>query len=330
MTEENVEIHLTPSAPVPGDTVAVVAIGGELTNTEAKADSYAKMLRRLMAENDIDGASVYSVYYLFGNHDANSERIELFRRAGRRVLCRQKNPQKIPDYVAKIYDAVLRPRISSADGKRIPTPEAEARIGRLTLYAHCHGAAVIVQMANLMRRDMAKMGYTNAEIDKIQKNLLVVQHSPIAPLEHPRFTTLSFASAEDTQMNHYNTVSEYIAGNSADVLPSYLSFLGENLFVASKLKSTFGKEHDHRGMLRDDDTRHNLTPDGKIIFAAQRNALINGVRRSQAGASMPPVSKLVSDDRIVNFDDLNTNGEFLKRIMTFDLQQQNLERGRQK
>ena len=67
---------------IPVDTPAIVVFGGELTTDPHTANSYSKMLHRVLDEEQISGMNIYSVAYEFASHSPHLERADLFRRAG--------------------------------------------------------------------------------------------------------------------------------------------------------------------------------------------------------------------------------------------------------
>lgn len=330
---------------VPAQRPALVAFGGELTTNAQAANSYAKMLATLLDENNINDVDVYSVIYKFGSRDAILERAEQFRIAGRRIramphplqraeqnkiihIMRKNEP--VPQYVQQLFDILLRPRIVNPDGTKIDTNDAITNIRKIKFYAHCHGASTIWQMANLMHDEMLHIGYSINDIQKIQHELLVIQHSPIAPLTQQKFFTVSFASAEDTMMHHHNNFfADWFNENSADVVPCYFGPRYGNVFIAGRLKALSFKEHDNKGLLQSDEDVWPLTDDGKIIFAAERNAIVRGVMGATNGTSTTNVQKLV-DGNGVDFNQLKENGDGLYKFMINDLRQQNSKHGHQK
>lgn len=329
---------------VPFDVPCIVAFGGELTYCDQFANAYAKTLENLFKEYGVTGNNIYSVVYEFGSYDSTLERAKLFRIAGRKLelsdrtetaqrleqkLRNMNKNEPIPNYIINLYNILLRPRIADSGNKKLATDMAENRMRRIKFYAHCHGAATIAQMAHYMHGEMLKIGYTLHETAKIMKNLLVIQHSPLAPLDNTKFTTLSFASAEDTALNHRNKFSEYIFENSADISPSFFAEPLGNIFVGGKLKTGIRGEHDHTGLIKTEFNSKFLTDDGMIIFGAERNALARGAMHSVRGGTLPSISELVSDENI-DFDAMKRNGDFLYKVMLTDLRQQNPKRGHQK
>lgn len=332
---------------VPVDTPSVVALGGELTTTAQAANSYAKTLQNVLNENKVYGVDVYSVTYHFGSSNPGLERAEQYRIAGRRLVKDENlNPivqhtreltlrdmrknEPVPNYVRQLYNILMRPRITDAAGAPVNVDDAISRVHRIKFYAHCHGASTLWQMANLMYEDMKKLGYTPAETQRIQHEVFVIQHSPIAPLTGQRFTTLSFASAEDTMMQHHNNLfADWIYENSADIVPSFFDGTKGNIFVAGRLKEKSFREHDHSGLAATDEDIWPLTADGKIIFGAERNALVRAAQHATVGAPIPSAEQMV-DGNGIDFAQLKKNGEILYKVMLNDLRQQNLKHDYQK
>lgn len=323
---------------VPIDTPVIVAFGGELTNSDKSANSYAKMLDRLFKENGVSGIGIYSVIYDFGTSDSKLERINLFKKAGRKInyfdnayvkvqkecmlkLMKEKEP--VPNYIKKLFDILLLPRISDSNGKKLSLKEAKFRISKIKFYAHSHGATTVWQLGHFMHETLLRLGYDIKDVKEIEKNLLVIQHGPVAPLIKNNFNTISFSSAEDSLMNQYDKFSKYLYENSADIVPSFFNKPYRNIFVAGRLKIKSLQEHDHKGLLKEDSTDEFLTEDGKIIFSAERNALINGAKHSLQGGKMPSISELTSGNG-VNFEELKANGSAIYKFMLKDFHQQNL------
>lgn len=336
--------HTINCDAVPVDVPCFVAFGGELTYCDRFANSYAKTLETALRENGITGQNIYSVVYEFGSLDSSLERANLFRKAGRKLTLsshaktnrnRENNllimneNEPTPNYVIQLYNILLRPRICDNQNKRIQCADAINRMGRIKFYAHCHGAVAIFQMANYMFGEMLNFGYTDDEIKQVMKSLLVVQHSPLAPLENAKFTTISFASAEDVMLNHHNNFTKYIFNNSADIVPSFFEEPMGNLMIAGKLKNTIAGEHDHLGLTKEFFVGKYLTDDGKLLFSAERNAIVRAAQHSVRGGKLPTAAELISDENI-DFNQLKRSGDFISRIMLSDLRKQNPKHVHQK
>lgn len=315
---------LTPAVP------SIIIFGGELTYVPRFANHYIKQIKQLMAENDVHGADIYSVFYEFGSREAEIERINLFRMAGHRLrnITRKKevveaktkhmtDTEPVPSYIEKLYDILIEPiLVMGSDGTTPDVVATENNAALLRMYAHSHGAAVIKMLGDVMADKMRKLKFTPAQIKKIQSKIIAIQHGPIAPLEKPRFTTLSFASASDTKMNMHNAFSEYALDNAENMYPSYFSQGGAHLFAAGQIKEGFKSEHDTPGLLKSEDKL--LTDDGRVIFAAQRNAIINSIRAAINGNTDITVPELVSGNG-VDFEELKSNGEWFYKMMLADI-----------
>lgn len=307
----------------------VIALSGELTDNPRFANHYIKQIRQVLESDGLGDTNLYSIYYHFGSRDTVSERVKLFQRARHRIRNLGQNLQEIaqkiksmddnepsPKYIEKLYKTILEPILAPDSNGPQPTVEKLAkRASYIRFYAHSHGAAVATMLGKYMEVQMRNMGYEWNDIRAVQSNIIVIQHGPITPLERPNFTTLSFASASDTKANFHNRLYEYAFDNSFDLYPSYFGRAGAHVFTAGELSIYATKEHDNDGLLNDEI----LTPDGCVIFAAQRNAIINSIR--YAGQPVPNVRELVSGPG-VDFDDMAANGKWFYKLMMSDIKNQ--------
>ena len=330
---------------VPIDKPAFIVLGGELTGDLRGANSYAKRLQILLYENNIPTVDVYSVAYQFGSRHPGLERKSLFKTARRKIenfttpITRDKfakisdNMQRnepTPNYIKQLFNILVRPRIVDGMNKPFNVAVAVKNVSKMKIYAHCHGAAAVWQLANYMYDEMKKLGFDEKDIKKIQSGLLVIQHSPIAPLVNQRFFTISFASAEDSMMQHHNNyISEWMGKNSGDIVPAFFDSKYGNFFVAGRLKELAFKEHDYIGLLPSDEELWPLTDDGKIIFAAERNAIVRAANDAVRGITTHSVRDLTNGNG-VDFDALKNSGDMLYKIMIKDLCQQTPKPDRQK
>ena len=308
---------------VPVSTPAVVIFGGELTDTIKDANYYASLMSKLLKFYNINGVNIYSVYYDFDTDDRSSERIAAFIKARSKLLNKMKQPEKIQDtsYIQQLYNIVVRPRIIGHSGEKLDDNRALRNVRNLIIFTHSHGSAPVRAFQDIMLKDMRDAGYERTTIRNIMKNIFVVQHAPMSPLEKSQFNTVSFMSADDTQMDFHNKFSEYLFKQNADLWPSYFS-LG-NLFAVYSITEESFAEHSIVGLLPNID-QEKLTADGAIIMAAERNSIINGIRATQGKQPIPPVRDLItnasSKDPITpDFDLLKRCGDFFMRVMENDL-----------
>ncbi|MBP5707945.1 MAG: hypothetical protein J6W79_03040 [Alphaproteobacteria bacterium] len=340
---------IEPISNVPTNVPCIIAFGGEGTHSLKEANYYASLLKNWMGYCAITDVEIYSAYYYETetsyNPDAitktpngntadsvavenvkcsnrNQERANAFTNARSKIL----NPGATiydvdTNYVHELYDAIIRPRIADDNGDKLHDDVALQNARNVIFFTHCHGSVTVRTFQDIMLSDMRKLGYAPAIITKIMKSILVIQHAPVSPLEKSRFNTLSFMSATDTNMDFHNKFSEYVIEHNADISPSYFE-LG-NFFVVHNFTYDYIFEHQIVDLLPGI-TQNILTPDGAIIMAAERNAVINGVRAVLNGKPMPDVRHLVSpvsksDTVRPNFDMLAKNGEFFMQIMKKDL-----------
>lgn len=327
---------------IPTDKPVLITLGGNLTKTARDANFYASQMSNLLHENDINGIDIYSIAYNFASMNPFLKRLEIFNLAGHKrhkeelqkndvlTLKEMNEHEPTPNYIKQLFDVIFLPRISNEHGLRIKSADAIKNMRGVKIYAHCHGALVMWQLANYMREEMMKMGYSPAEIKKIQKELLIIQHSPVAPLTQQKFTTISFASAEDTLTPyHNNAFSDWLYDNAQDVVPCYFDESRGNIFIAGHLQTESSAEHKNTGLTKLEMDRNPLTPDGKIIFTAERNALLQSAKDAILKAPIKSVKELVNGNG-VDFEQLKNNGNYIYKIMINDLRRQNLRPDYQK
>ncbi len=326
VAKTDTNIHgIRKAETVPARKLSLVIFGGERTVKNKDANWYMSMFERLLHFYNIHDVNIYSAVYDFESTNRKPERTNAFIAAGHKIARMYGATTPIDtQYIDDLYRTVVRPRFINKNNEILSEIDAINNVRQLIIFDHCHGATPVRAFQDIMASDMEKSGYTPSTIRKIMKNLLVIQHAPVAPLEKSRFNTVSFMSANDTLMNFYNKISEYIADNNADVLPSYIS-LG-NFFVTHAFTYQYLDEHSIIGLVPNE-IYGMLTPDGEIIMAAERNAIINGIRAAQQGAPMPTIRELIapaSDKDAIkpDFDTLMQNGESLMNMMRYDMAQE--------
>lgn len=324
-TDDNI-YGAKPVSNIPINKTCIIAFGGENTRTIKDANYYASMLNQLVEFYNLNVVDVYSVYYDFEDKssDRKTERQNAFIAARAKILNKQDVSIQPVDtqYINDLYKIIIRPRIADKNGVKLPDKEALQNMRNCIFYTHCHGAVPVYTFQRMMYQDMHQLGYDTRAIHNIMKNLLVIQHAPVAPLEKSKFNTISFMSANDTYMNFYDKFSAYLADNNADLLPSY--FASNNLFAVYGFTYQLIDEHQITGLVPTKN-QDMLTPDGAIIMAAERNTIINGINAAKHSAPVPAIRDLIapankSDTVRPDFKTLSENGEFFMRLMHHDLQ----------
>lgn len=305
----------------------IIIIGGELTFTPRNANYYIKQIKSTLESASITDADIYSAYYDFGSRDPGVERINLFKRAGHKLRKTGRlqfvidsytdlmdSNEPTPRYIEQLYNKIILP-ILVLDTNGVQVDKTAYNASFVRFYAHSHGAATLYMLGQYMAAKLKTMGVSPAAIRQIQRNIIVIQHGPIAPLEHPKFTTLSFMSASDTRMNFHNKFSDYVTDNWADLPPVYFPQGGAHVFAVGETNTGFGEEHKNDGLVKP----QALTDDGILLFEAERNAIVNAMR--WAGQPVPTIDKLVNGGN-VNLDDLRYNGEWFYLLMKQDIKNQ--------
>ena len=300
----------------------MIIFGGGKTSKIKIANGYASMFERLVKFYKLDNVHIYSADYDSISDDRKQERKIAFIAARSRVLNKDVSIQPVDDqYIHDLYNIVIRPRIIDKNGKKYPDDIALHNVRNAIIFAHCHGPVPVRAFQDIMAPDMKSVGYSQPKIREIMKNLLVIQHAPMSPLEKSRFNTVSFMSANDPWMNFYNKFSEYVSQHDEELSASYFP-LG-NFFATNGFTHNYRNEHSVVGLVPTEE-QDKLTPDGAIIMAAERNAIVNGIRAAKAGAAMPNIRDLIapaSSQDIVkpDFDILVQNGETFMAIMRYDM-----------
>ena len=303
------------------DKPILVLFGGEFTYIPQSANHYIKQMKAVFEPYDVGDINIYSVYYEFGSRHADIERTELFKAAGRRInqklhpnaekfrqekLDLMKQNEPTPEYIAKLYRAIILPLIIKPDGTLLDKKTIAKNFSKLRMYGYSHGAAAIYMLGQYTKKELQKRGLSSTETAKLMQNIIAIQFGPVAPLEHPPFKTLSFMSGSDTRVDGFNNFSEYMYDNAENLYPAYFHNLGADMFVAGKINERFDGEHNDEGIM----SEQNLTEDGKILFNALRYAIFNSLNSTNAD-----VEKLVSGPG-VNFKEMKQNGEvFYDRML---------------
>ena len=312
----------TPTTTIDQNKPSIIAFGGELGRTIKDANYYASMLTQLLEYYGIKNVDVYSIYYDFNTKSRSAERKNVFIDARSKILNKGSVKQPVDtQYIQELYEIVIHPRIVGPNGDKLPDLTALQNIRNLIIYTYSHGSVPAYAFQSIMANDMRKCGYTPRAIRNIMKNLLVIQHAPMSPLEKSKFNTVSFMSANDTMMNFHNKFSEYVVENNEQLLPSYFP-LG-NFFAVYGFTYQLLDEHQINGLLPNKG-QDMLTPEGAIIMAAERNAIINGIRAVQNNNPVPSIRDLIApiskkDTINPDFDTLAQNGEFFMCLMRNDL-----------
>jgi len=194
-----------------------------------------------------------------------------------------------PRYIKQIFDRIFLPRLTDEKGERLSFNEAKKRIRRLNIIAHCHGAYTFLKLEEMMQNKMQELGYGKMERQAIQKQLLCTAIAPYCPLGVSKSTMISFCSAEDDEVSHYNNFQREIhrlSGEKKLELSYFPQERGE-LF----LTPTFGsEEHNFLGF---DMMNGKLGRDGCTAVYFMGNVIANGLKSSLNDTPLPEIKNLL-------------------------------------
>lgn len=296
-SEEN-EFGLKKQDNIDADEVCVLVLGGDGTRTEKVLNGYLSNIYRLLRENDLhEKAAVLGVVYDFGEYmNVNYARSSQMEKYGRKIrLNRELTPDTLnPKYVREIFNKAVLPRISTDGGKqRLNAAEAAARIRRLNIVAHCHGAYTALMLEQMMQTKMEELGYSRQEKKFIQKQLMVVAQSPYCPLGQSQSTFVSFASVKDDEVSHYNNFEAAVRKiNDRQNIPlSYFPDRQGNIFLVGDM----GKEFDQHNFWGYHPSSE-MTREGQALIALSAKMLVGGVKNALSNNSnIPEIEHLAAD-----------------------------------
>lgn len=208
----------------------LLVLGGDGTTSAKRANGNAKLAEEILGLTSAGKEAknrpfdLFSVYY--ENMSAATEQrcAFLYARgaASESVSCHMRMmPAKAyemyqnPAYVQDFYHQILRPLITTSDGRRLATLQAQKNMRRITILAHCHGAYIAFKAEELMTKEMVRLGYSREERDSILKQLGVITCAWDAlPLGITKTTAVHFTSLNDTphidiyQHPHYSYIGQ--------------------------------------------------------------------------------------------------------------------------
>ncbi len=221
------------------DEPCILILGGSATVGTRSANGYAKQTEKLLKYNELeDYIKIYSAYYEFSDFkDVEISRDILMNKYGRKTNTNETD-LKTPEYINKLFDQVILPRISDESFKnKLDVTQVLKNIRKLNIIAHCHGGYVAFKLEEMMQSKMQELGYSKEDMDKIQSQLLIIGLAPYAPLGISKSTFISFASINDDVVDHGNFFHEYIKQEKNN--PNFkLSFFEKdkgNLFLVRQI-----------------------------------------------------------------------------------------------
>ena len=302
-------------------TPSILILGGENTDTLIWAHNYCITIAKTLHLNEIkSGLNIYSAFYKFRDRNAGLDRLNLFRefRETNQLLnygngltmtdiayMNQSYPlsNTYPNYIYDIFNFAFIPRLVGRNSQMLPPKKIKENFRNMLIFTHCHGTYVLRMIEKYLHQESTKFTYSLSDMHEAQKNILAINHAPFAPLEHCKFSTVSFLSASDSQINYYNELGYNMQQSPDKFQPAFFGHKFGNVMIANRIKKDITKEHSQVGLSGDKKTGHTLTANGQILFATERNALLEGTRAMLAGKSVPEISKLICiPDKNAEFD----------------------------
>ena len=314
------------------DDICILYLGGDGTLTDKQANAYLSSTQKLLEDNlsqeDFQKVSLYAPVYNFGEWDdrylvfnGNLARTKLMQDYHRKIkISKLLNEDTLhPRYINQLFNQVFLPRISDENGEKLSTDKACRNIRKLNIVAHCHGAYTFLKLEEKMQQKMAELGYSVQDCSKIQRQLLCITQAPYAPLGVSKSTMISFASAKDDDVSHYNNFETEIRRMSInnDVLFSYFPGKQGELFLVPSM----GDAVDQHNFIGYDPKQQGLSPEGQALTIFIGNAIVNGVKHSISNSEelLPSTKELVcgsNKNAQKCFERLKENGAKMWQIMS--------------
>lgn len=310
-------------ATIPVGKLAVFTLGGEETTGEFKARFYGRYIREILKQNSISGVDIYSVFYAFGSRVPSHDRAELFRAAGRFIQEQDSdNEQRAhqiaavdkfepsPIFIQILFDKIFKPRIVNTYGRRYDIGTAIQYARNAIFFTHCQGTSTLLMLQRKLQQAMKDAGYTTAEIDLFLKNIVAINHEPLAPLSQFKTTSVSFMSVHDAVLRNNNMIDGSILDNADNVIPMY--FDKKHIMVMPNVRDITPdpETNEHSTFDLGEKNTYKLSNAGKIMFAAERNAIVKSVN---AAIEHKPVPSNLISGRGVKVSELVQNAHNFMR-----------------
>lgn len=311
-------------------TPSILILGGENTDTLNWAVNYCISIAKTLHLNGIkSGLNIYSAYYKLRDRNNSLDRLNLFREfRGTNQLLNYGNGLTItdlaymnqsyplsntyPNYIYDVIDFAFMPRMVGRKEQMLPPKKIAENFKNMIIYTHCHGTYVLRMIEKYLHQESNKFTYSLSDMHDIQKNIFAINHAPFAPLEQCKFSAVSFLSASDPQIHYYNELSYHMRKSPEKFQPAFFGPEFGNLLIASRIKTNITTEHSQVGLSGDKRTEHTLTANGQILFATERNALLEATRAMLAHKPIPEVPQLIQsteEDIEFDFNDFKRRGQ---------------------
>ena len=319
---QNADEFVRNPSVIPVGKPAFFMLGGEETIDAHKARFYGRYIRTILEANNINTFDFYSVFYAFGSRVPSHDRAELFRAGGRNVLELEADNEKRsaqiatvdkfepqPIFIQILFDKIFKPRIVNQYGRKYDINTAIQYARNAIFFTHCQGASTLLMLQRKLQQTMKYAGYTPAEIDLFLKNIVVINHEPLAPLDQIKMTSVSFMSVRDAVLRDNNMIDSAILEHADNIKPMY--FESKRTMVVPNVRDEMpdAETDEHSTFDLGDKNNYKLSDGGKILFAAERNAIVKSATAALMHQSIP--NNLISG-RGVKVSELTKNAtEFM-------------------
>ncbi|MBO7605535.1 MAG: hypothetical protein J6S61_03615 [Elusimicrobiaceae bacterium] len=318
---------------IPPDKPCIFILPGNGTTSRQILNGYFSDLESLLEQKNMkDKIFIYGAYYQFGDYASPDisiiKQMEKYHHLkGDGFDIEKENID--PRYVNQIFSKAVLNRIQGKDGKRLDFKTARQYIRNINFLAHCHGSFVFLKLEEKLENKMKALGYSPLERQELLHNFFCASFAPYAPLGVGQAFKISFVSATDQEINHFNQAEKSIRNFVAfdNFLPCYLSGKRGNVFIVPEL-SGYGNEHDWGGFGK---RQKCLTENGEILNRFLESVLVGAMISSLNNTPLKDVRSLIEkgaqDQQIVEvFDTFEKNGEQMWQQIKNDIKASVMQR----
>lgn len=317
------------------DRACLVILTGSATETDKKANNYAKETLELLKNKSLP---VYAVAYNKGERDFRQDREAVLARYGqanprlpyiRNV--KEEDKYYVPRYICELYTATLALRLRQEDGNKAPLALAAQRLNMIPFITHCQGSTALQQMEYLMEKDMAELGYTKTQRQYLFRQIHSINVAPVTPIGKTQTTAFKFITLKDeVALSVHTAQTNYIYNRQLDDIKPIMDISlfrpteNETIFAASSiyyenndaniLISTPTTEHSYAALTDIEDNDRTIAGDKlSYTFRTILNWLAEYALKNQTEFSeLPSIFK----EKRFNFilkETQNNRYEFIKR-----------------
>lgn len=254
---------------IPNNKPIVLCFGGDGTTSEEFANGLAKMTKQLLGMKDTDNfIDIFSIHYNAQNKDSVGYLTD--------------------EDINQIAEKLFLPRVTDANGNRLPTKKACQNMRNVNILSHCHGEKVASQIIDKVASAMTtNLGYSEEETKQVLRQALLISYAPYSkPNKYStNFSVKSlsddvFVFAEDffesAEKERYIGAGEFLKKDNTLTLFTE-SIVGEKENINNPKIS----EHSEISRMSRDENWMNKNPRSNAISCCMALVLALGVASSQ-------------------------------------------------